>query len=148
MCAIFIFSLWWLCFILNILMGCYVCFFFFFFQAEDGIRDLTVTGVQTCALPISIPDPGDADRGGRRSLHDHAGPRRDRAPRRQGDTALAVRSIRAAAAGVPREPRRGGLGRGGPTSDPFHRRPQAIGAPRPHRRARRASSGVQAPWTS
>src|SRR2546430_13975698 len=26
---------------------------FFFFQAEDGIRDLTVTGVQTCALPIS-----------------------------------------------------------------------------------------------
>src|SRR2546427_10565839 len=29
-------------------------FVFFFFQAEDGIRDLTVTGVQTCALPISI----------------------------------------------------------------------------------------------
>src|SRR2546430_10050328 len=28
--------------------------FFFFFQAEDGIRDLTVTGVQTCALPISV----------------------------------------------------------------------------------------------
>src|SRR3989475_2902180 len=28
---------------------------FFFFQAEDGIRDLTVTGVQTCALPISKP---------------------------------------------------------------------------------------------
>src|SRR5688572_28547537 len=27
-------------------------FFFFFFQAEDGIRDLTVTGVQMCALPI------------------------------------------------------------------------------------------------
>src|SRR2546430_3900806 len=27
--------------------------FYFFFQAEDGIRDLTVTGVQTCALPIS-----------------------------------------------------------------------------------------------
>src|SRR3989475_6786346 len=26
----------------------------FFFQAEDGIRDLTVTGVQTCALPICI----------------------------------------------------------------------------------------------
>src|SRR2546430_9249698 len=31
-----------------------ICLFcFFFFQAEDGIRDLTVTGVQTCALPIS-----------------------------------------------------------------------------------------------
>src|SRR3989442_15935783 len=29
-------------------------FFFFFFQAEDGIRDADVTGVQTCALPISI----------------------------------------------------------------------------------------------
>src|SRR2546421_6036416 len=28
--------------------------FFFFFQAEDGIRDLIVTGVQTCALPISL----------------------------------------------------------------------------------------------
>src|SRR5690606_40990734 len=27
--------------------------FFFFFQAEDGIRDFHVTGVQTCALPIS-----------------------------------------------------------------------------------------------
>src|SRR2546427_8420904 len=33
-------------------MSC-VLYFFFFFQAEDGIRDLTVTGVQTCALPIS-----------------------------------------------------------------------------------------------
>src|SRR2546429_7651453 len=28
---------------------------FFFFQAEDGIRDVAVTGVQTCALPISSP---------------------------------------------------------------------------------------------
>src|SRR5205809_4224963 len=27
-------------------------FYFFFFQAEDGIRDVAVTGVQTCALPI------------------------------------------------------------------------------------------------
>src|SRR5256886_7153679 len=33
-----------------------ICVFFFFFQAEDGIRDLTVTGVQTCALPISRRD--------------------------------------------------------------------------------------------
>src|SRR5437763_5643946 len=30
-------------------------FFFFFFQAEDGIRDTSVTGVQTCALPIFQP---------------------------------------------------------------------------------------------
>src|SRR2546430_4543129 len=35
----------------------YTLFLFFFFQAEDGIRDLTVTGVQTCALPISL-QPG------------------------------------------------------------------------------------------
>src|SRR5256885_6895372 len=32
---------------------CTCCFMFFFFQAEDGIRDYKVTGVQTCALPIS-----------------------------------------------------------------------------------------------
>src|SRR2546430_10886946 len=32
---------------------CVEVVFVFFFQAEDGIRDLTVTGVQTCALPIS-----------------------------------------------------------------------------------------------
>src|SRR2546426_9232255 len=31
--------------------------FFFFFQAEDGIRDYKVTGVQTCALPISTAGP-------------------------------------------------------------------------------------------
>src|SRR5215213_11649877 len=31
--------------------------FFFFFQAEDGIRDWSVTGVQTCALPISFMGP-------------------------------------------------------------------------------------------
>src|SRR2546430_10445328 len=36
-----------------------------FFQAEDGIRDLTVTGVQTCALPISIASMSESpvDRG-------------------------------------------------------------------------------------
>src|SRR6266496_53455 len=33
---------------------------YFFFQAEDGIRDLYVTGVQTCALPI-WPGSGDVD---------------------------------------------------------------------------------------
>src|SRR3989449_4729791 len=41
-----------------------VCFFFFFFQAEDGIRDVAVTGVQTCALPIWVP----------LLRHQHAGP--------------------------------------------------------------------------
>src|SRR2546430_11998559 len=32
----------------------------FFFQAEDGIRDLTVTGVQTCALPIFLAEQSEA----------------------------------------------------------------------------------------
>src|SRR5205823_9525835 len=32
----------------------FYCLYFFFFQAEDGIRDKLVTGVQTCALPISV----------------------------------------------------------------------------------------------
>src|SRR5205085_7908638 len=36
--------------------------FCFFFQAEDGIRDLTVTGVQTCALPILLDASGEAER--------------------------------------------------------------------------------------
>src|SRR5205085_8056825 len=42
----------------------------FFFQAEDGIRDLTVTGVQTCALPIS----GRNLRAGLRCVVDHVNP--------------------------------------------------------------------------
>src|SRR2546422_9582567 len=33
-------------------MPCSSVIFFFFFQAEDGIRDVAVTGVQTCALPV------------------------------------------------------------------------------------------------
>src|SRR5258708_17533965 len=40
-----------------------VCsYVFFFFQAEDGIRDDLVTGVQTCALPICTASPGTTDR--------------------------------------------------------------------------------------
>src|SRR2546426_8362194 len=39
--------------------------FFFFFQAEDGIRDYKVTGVQTCALPISLHDGVRRSRTGR-----------------------------------------------------------------------------------
>src|SRR5690606_39472781 len=50
----------------------------FFFQAEDGIRDFHVTGVQTCALPISASADAGARalaRSGRRyrRLHRHAG---------------------------------------------------------------------------
>src|SRR5205809_5656598 len=42
---------------MSVIVFFFVCvffffFFFFFFQAEDGIRDVAVTGVQTCALPI------------------------------------------------------------------------------------------------
>src|SRR3989475_382033 len=44
------------------------CFVFFFFQAEDGIRDLTVTGVQTCALPIYIAAMHDDTPGFERNL--------------------------------------------------------------------------------
>src|SRR2546429_5117394 len=50
---------------------------FFFFQAEDGIRDVAVTGVQTCALPISALAPGAP----RRRLAPPRGARR----RRRGD---------------------------------------------------------------
>src|SRR5207245_4258922 len=61
-------------------------FSFFFFQAEDGIRVATVTGVQTCALPISHARRlhPDADRrgAGRAPRRDRAGasPHRRRAP--------------------------------------------------------------------
>src|SRR5256885_7329545 len=43
---------------ISLLMRCVRIVFFFFFQAEDGIRDYKVTGVQTCALPISMQGTG------------------------------------------------------------------------------------------
>src|SRR2546422_2068448 len=44
-------------------LGCILCCcIFFFFQAEDGIRDVAVTGVQTCALPISQDRARDSGR--------------------------------------------------------------------------------------
>src|SRR5204863_4344763 len=60
--------------------------FFFFFQAEDGIRDLYVTGVQTCALPILHVHDGDLQlgaghpRGSRRDDH-HGDQESDPSPR-------------------------------------------------------------------
>src|SRR3989441_13204994 len=53
--------------------------FFFFFQAEDGIRDKLVTGVQTCALPIclTVGDGGaedDGERGDDDGRAMHTGP--------------------------------------------------------------------------
>src|SRR5437764_11053666 len=48
-CSVFLI----LFFFIYLLILLFCSFFFFFFQAEDGIRDTSVTGVQTCALPIS-----------------------------------------------------------------------------------------------
>src|SRR5215471_20502301 len=84
-------------------------FFFFFFQAEDGIRDLYVTGVQTCALPISDGVHA-ANRHGRVLLRRHAAEPVDagrhrgvedaadltRAPAGVGNTPLASAESRAA----------------------------------------------------
>src|SRR5207244_11302736 len=66
--------------------------FFFFFQAEDGIRDDLVTGVQTCALPISSV------------LERHGGVVRDRGEER----ALVGREVRVAVADERSEERRVG----------------------------------------
>src|SRR5437016_9617230 len=41
-------------------IGHVIAFFVFFFQAEDGIRDWSVTGVQTCALPIYVRGRGNS----------------------------------------------------------------------------------------
>src|SRR5690606_41193352 len=65
----------------SIKLTCFYQLIFFFFQAEDGIRDFHVTGVQTCALPISTrskqalrtPRP-------RSEHHDSAKNRRARSP--------------------------------------------------------------------
>src|SRR2546430_13617894 len=55
---------------------------FFFFQAEDGIRDLTVTGVQTCALPISLSAHERAREPRVRAAHAPRSAAGDRRPRR------------------------------------------------------------------
>src|SRR3989454_1779601 len=91
----------------------YLAFSFFFFQAEDGIRDYKVTGVQTCALPIY-------DRPLRRSRH------RPR-PHRRGEPGRHTDRARAAPPGR----RRAGRGRRG------RRRPARLGDGR--RRGLRAS---------
>src|SRR3989440_2856587 len=57
-----------------------VSVFFFFFQAEDGIRDLIVTGVQTCALPISVACQRAAAGYERRAARPSGAHRRDAEP--------------------------------------------------------------------
>src|SRR5206468_5729428 len=73
---------------------------FFFFQAEDGIRDLIVTGVQTCALPIS------RDREGRPG-----------AARRRAGRAQPVAQPRARDGAARGGPRSGASGRAPPPAD-------------------------------
>src|SRR5215217_8531509 len=72
---------------------------FFFFQAEDGIRDIGVTGVQTCALPIyrsalasaGVVDPGTAGVSG-----DHVAVHVDRFPAGSRSSALISAPLRRA----------------------------------------------------
>src|SRR5204862_2885484 len=67
--------------------------YFFFFQAEDGIRDLYVTGVQTCALPICHNDGKIVSRGD--DAGEHQNRRQDVLPGARGgdeDVPLADRS--------------------------------------------------------
>src|SRR2546430_12086702 len=90
-------------------------FIFFFFQAEDGIRDLTVTGVQTCALPISSRPARDASEGRRlareRRLteddHRKASPRRQLRQLQRTDEQRRAAPERAQHAGALRGERRG-----------------------------------------
>src|SRR2546430_4954020 len=96
----------------------------FFFQAEDGIRDLTVTGVQTCALPI-FRDAVDRGRGG---AAETASPRA-----RAGCAAPGARRVRGQSgrAGQPAGP--------GP---PRRRRQRGVPGRRDTAHARRTAAGV------
>src|SRR5256886_10834385 len=62
------------------LNGYVFCCYVFFFQAEDGIRDLTVTGVQTCALPIFLLNVGFGSEQCTTSGYIHYGPSRQSVP--------------------------------------------------------------------
>src|SRR5690554_7972046 len=88
------------------MLNCYS--FFFFFQAEDGIRDADVTGVQTCALPISghLPshDPGGVPQGGP-AVADGAGYRRAGAER---ECQLGIQGCQLSVSGIRSEERRVG----------------------------------------
>ena len=49
-----VWDIWFFGFFFFVLLFCFCFCVVFFFQAEDGIRDVAVTGVQTCALPIYL----------------------------------------------------------------------------------------------
>src|SRR2546426_1938116 len=97
---------------------------FFFFQAEDGIRDYKVTGVQTCALPIS-PDP----RG--RARHHRSPDRENRRSVPRGDRRVGAQS----GGRLPRD--------GGPTAP--HQGAAAAAAACGGRRVGGPASGAGAP---
>src|SRR2546422_7395263 len=94
-------------------------FFFFFFQAEDGIRDVAVTGVQTCALPISRPGRVEA-RSGARRLRGDRGRRGPAVDRREGPP-----PGRSEAQRDPADHDRGGVLAAGPRLDALHARRDA-----------------------
>src|SRR5437879_9183250 len=71
--------------------------YYFFFQAEDGIRDTSVTGVQTCALPISRRRRAERADGGERGSRGAAG---QRSARELAGRPHRVRPARADAAGL------------------------------------------------
>src|SRR5437879_13666856 len=59
--------------------------FVFFFQAEDGIRDTSVTGVQTCALPISFSWAMASGRAGRSAVRSSGAPSGARSSKRRSE---------------------------------------------------------------
>src|SRR2546422_6306351 len=67
------------------MLGFGILMFFFFFQAEDGIRDVAVTGVQTCALPISAGGTKQQPPGEAPSATTQRTNTEEREPRRRGD---------------------------------------------------------------
>src|SRR5207244_5650707 len=85
-------------------------FYCFFFQAEDGIRDDLVTGVQTCALPISCRAPGAGAPGALHgaALPDRGGERDDAVRRARSEERRVGKGWRSAAGrrGETREARR------------------------------------------
>src|SRR6266550_9403783 len=95
----------------------------FFFQAEDGIRDVAVTGVQTCALPI-LPSRV----GGRTVWLDRDGPWRDARPPPPRGRRDRPRPHGSPAGGLPRATihLRGVVG----TIEPVEHNPQAVQRPR------------------
>src|SRR2546425_2231505 len=109
---------------------------FFFFQAEDGIRDKLVTGVQTCALPICVRGAHPPDRAG-------GAPRRAGVPDDPGARGGAVQPARQAArrarpGGAGRPDDRGGARGGGADRAGVERgRVRAAAAPQPVLHARR-----------